>query len=452
MHSTTPLSDALARHIAKSAASFHTPGHKGQAGLLRGLDTLTADLTELPDTGSLYDGDDAIEEAERLAADAFGARLTLFSAGGCTLCLQTMLYLGAGPGSTVVMARNAHVRAVDACALLDIKPRWAWPAPGGQITPAAIAAALEAAHDVRAVYVTSPDYYGRLADIPAIAALCRQAGVPLLVDNAHGSHLGAFDRHPLTLGAAMTADSAHKTLPVLTGGAMLHIGDAVPAVDRTAAKAAMGLFGSTSPSFPVLASLDRAADWWRRAGRQAFGHTAAQAAHLAALARDLKLDVIRGDDTDPARLTLDTAAAGISGIDAAAYFREQGCEPEFADERAVVFILTPFNTPADLSRLEQAVRVLPAALRRGFFWGRRAPAAAPEAADPPVVDCTPAAAIRAPAVTVPLDEAVGRTAARTVCPCPPGIPLVVAGETIDNTVAAALARAGRQEVVVTNRL
>ena len=115
-----------------------------------------------------------------------------------------------------------------------------------------VESSLKADRRIRAVYVTSPDYAGNLCDIAGMAVVCRRAGVPLLVDNAHGSHLGAFERHPLALGAAMTADSAHKTLPVLTGGAWLHIRPGAP-VSRVEAKAAMALFGSTSPAFPVLA-------------------------------------------------------------------------------------------------------------------------------------------------------------------------------------------------------
>ncbi len=120
------------------------------------------------------------------------------------------------------MARNSHRSAVNAAALLDLDPVWIWPEKG-RVSPQSVDHILKTTPDIRAVYVTSPDYRGILCDIPALAAVCRTYGVPLLVDNAHGSHLGAFGLHPLALGADMTADSAHKTLPVLTGGAMLHL-------------------------------------------------------------------------------------------------------------------------------------------------------------------------------------------------------------------------------------
>lgn len=446
-----PLADALRGYAAKGRASFHTPGHKGRAGLLGELAGLEYDLTELPETGSLYDGGDVIEQAEKLAAPAFGAAGTLFSAGGCTLCIQTMLLLGAGAGSRVLFLRNAHRSAVHAAALLGLEPVWLWPGPDGRPVTAGIAETLNNDKNIHAVYITSPDYYGRLADIPAIAAVCRQAGVPLLVDNAHGSHLGAFGLHPLALGAAMTADSAHKTLPVLTGGAMLHIGrrpDGAPWAARAEAKAAMALFGSTSPAFPVLASLDLARDWWVRAGGEAYRLTAGEAAGLRRAAREAEIGVLDGPRQDPARLTLDTGSAGVDGRVAAEFFRAEGCEPEYADGRYVVFILTPFNTPAELGRLREAVHGLAVALRRGRFFGRRPKAAYAWDGERPERACSPREALLAPCETVPAAEAAGRVAARTVCPCPPGVAAVVPGERIRQEMALRLEQAGFDQLVV----
>ena len=452
-----PLADALRGYAAKGRASFHTPGHKGRAGLLGEISPLALDLTELPETGSLYDGGDVIEQAEKLAAEAFGAAETLFSAGGCTLCIQAMLLLGGGPGGRVLFLRNAHRSAVHAAALLGMEPAWLWPGEDGRPEAGGIAESLKQDKNIRAVYITSPDYYGRLADVPRIAAVCRAAGVPLLVDNAHGSHLGAFGRHPLAQGAAMTADSAHKTLPVLTGGAMLHIGrkaDGVPWAGRAEAKAAMALFGSTSPGFPVLGSLDLARDWWVRAGREAYRLTAEETAGLRKTAWEEEIDVLGGPLQDPARLTLDTRSIGIEGGEAAEFFRAQGCEPEYADGRYVVFILTPFNTPAELERLRGAIRGLPAARRRGRFLGRGVPGkgakAAPYAWDgsPPEVACSPREALLAPCEAVPAPEAAGRIAARAACPCPPGVAAVVPGERITAELAVCLKEAGFDRLVV----
>lgn len=448
-----PLFSALSRHAAKGRASFHTPGHKGHAGVLRPLGLLSHDLTELPDTASLYDGGGALEESERLAARAFGAGATLFGAGGCTLAIQTMLLLGAGAGSSVVMARGSHRSAVHAAALLDLRPVWVWPDnAAGVVTPSGVARALEQSPDARAVYLTSPDYYGRLCDIAAVAALCRARGIPLLVDNAHGSHLGAFGRHPLALGAAMSADSAHKTLPVLTGGAFLHLSRAfAPPARRDAlrasAKAAMSLFGSTSPSFPVLASLDLARAWWERAGTAAFQGVAEEVSRLRGQAGKRGLLPAFPCETDPARFTLDAGALDADGREVADFFRAGGCEPEYADARYIVFIPTPFNTPAELRRLEGALASLPAEQRRGRFLRRRgeppaAPSLALSADDAPQAVMTPREALLAPFETVPVSKAAGRISVRAVCPCPPGVAAVMPGEVLAAGTVERLESAG----------
>ena len=248
-----PLYQALQEHRAKQRASFHTPGHKNSPlALPDGLYAL--DFTELPDTDSLFEASGAIREAELAAARLFGARRTLISAGGCSLCIQAMLRLALPQGGQAVCGRVVHRSAVNAMALLDLEPVWAPNSTAG------ILKKLEQTPQAGAVYVTSPSYYGQLMDLPALAEACKRRGIPLLVDNAHGAHLAFTEPrlHPLQLGASMTACSAHKTLGVLTGGAWLNIAD-----ERYCggAKQAMSLFASTSPNYMVMASLDWARAW-----------------------------------------------------------------------------------------------------------------------------------------------------------------------------------------------
>ena len=213
-----PLYQALQEHRAKQRASFHTPGHKNSPlALPDGLYAL--DFTELPDTDSLFEASGAIREAELAAARLFGARRTLISAGGCSLCIQAMLRLALPQGGQAVCGRVVHRSAVNAMALLDLEPVWAPNSTAG------ILKKLEQTPQAGAVYVTSPSYYGQLMDIPTLAEACKRRGIPLLVDNAHGAHLAFTEPrlHPLQRGAAMTACSAHNTLGVLTGGAWLNI-------------------------------------------------------------------------------------------------------------------------------------------------------------------------------------------------------------------------------------
>lgn len=212
MSACAPLYEALMRHRQTEQVSLHMPGHKGRAGCLAPLGKLPIfDVTELPSTGSLFDAEGPTLLAEQAAAKAFGTAGTFFSAGGCTLCIQAMLRLAAPLGGTVVMGRTVHRSAVHAMALLGITPIWVWPrqdaGPGlaGRIQADDVAKTLQKHPDAKAVYLTTPDYYGVMSDLNAICAAAQQYHVPVIVDNAHGAHLFFLDRnlHPLSQGAAM---------------------------------------------------------------------------------------------------------------------------------------------------------------------------------------------------------------------------------------------------------
>nr|WP_319489467.1 aminotransferase class I/II-fold pyridoxal phosphate-dependent enzyme [uncultured Caproiciproducens sp.] len=410
---STPLYTALLNHKELNRASFHTPGHKNSP-LALPQDLLSLDFTELPDTDSLFEAAGPILEAERLAAKLFHAERTCISAGGCTLCIQAMLRLAAPNGGKIVCSRVLHRSAVNAMALLDLQPVWTMPDQ--------IISAVEKNPDAKAVYVTSPNYYGELLDIPAIAQACKKADVPLLVDNAHGTHLMFTEPklHPLALGASMTACSAHKTLNVLTGGAWLNIADIRFAAG---AKDAMALFGSTSPNYAVMASLDLARAWLE-AHKNEYIALQQRVRQIKDTALEHGIAIPEGL-TDPTRITLNIASIGLSGTAAAEIFRGAGVEPEYADGAHVVLIATPFNTESDFARLEDAIELLPT----------RAPLPVHAEIPPlPPVKASLRAAVFAASETVPLESALGRIAAEAACPCPPGVPVVMPGEEITKEV------------------
>lgn len=417
----TPLYSALIRHREKNRSSFHTPGHKNNAEALP-QDLFSLDFTELPDTDSLFEADGPILEAELLASKLFGAARTCISAGGCTLCIQAMFRLAAPNGGTVICSRTVHRAAVNAMALLDLQPVWSMLEE--------LISVIARHPEAKAVYVTSPSYYGQLLDIPAIAQACRERDIPLLVDNAHGAHLMFTEPklHPLALGASMTACSAHKTMNVLTGGAWLNIADERYAQD---AKDAMALFGSTSPNYAVMASLDYSRAWLGE-HKKAYVRLQKQVDEIRQAAREYGITAPEGL-TDPTRITLNTGAIGIPGTSAAEIFRGAGVEPEYADGTHVVLIATPFNTDADFARLADAIALLPV---------REALPVPPALPPLPPVKTGLRAALFAPAETVSLESASGRIAAGTACPCPPGIPVVMPGEEVTKDVIDFLRKYG----------
>lgn len=437
----TPLFTALENDQKLNRMSFHMPGHKNHLELkkLSGMDT-----TEMAQTDSLYQSSGCILEAEKLAARLFSVEHTLFSAGGSTLCIQTMLRSVTRSGGKVLCGRTLHRSAVYAMMLLDLQPVFLYPdqsagkAFPGRISPQQVEVALTQDDGIEAVYLTSPNYYGILQDVAAIAGVCKAHELPLLVDNAHGAHLQfvAGGLHPDQLGATMTANSGHKTLPVLTGGAWLNV---KCGYDRRALKDNMALFGSTSPSYPIMASIDLCRSWLEQHGKRVFAKLLEQVDRVKETIRQQGLSMPEGL-CDPVRLTLDTASIGMSGFLAGEYLRRWRIEPEYCDEASVVLIATPMNTEEEFEQLIQAIAALP----------RRDPMARAAPMNLPQLDTamTLGEVKTAPWEYVEISAAAGRIAADVSCPCPPGVPVVMPGERIDRQAQQFLHRAGILRVKV----
>lgn len=359
--SDTPLYDALLAHKNLNRASFHTPGHKNSNKVLP-KNLFELDFTELPDTDNLFEANGAIRESEERAAKLYGAKRTLYSAGGCTLCIQTMLKLAVPFGGKVIASRMIHKSAVNTLALLHAEVKWIFPQFSevdnclGQVAVEDVEKALNEVPNAACVYITSPDYFGNIADIKGIAEVCKKHKIPLLVDNAHGAHLKFLskDIHPITLGADLVSDSAHKTLPVLTGGAMLHIANEAY---LKPAKEVMSIFASTSPSYPVMASLDIAMSWLNKNAQKAYLRLENEVAKIKNVAKEKGL-IKEICNVDPTRLALHTTQFGFSGNEAAEYFRENGVEPEMSTLDTVVFIATPMNSDEDFGKLLNAINNL----------------------------------------------------------------------------------------------
>ena len=443
-----PLYASLLEYARENPARFHMPGHKGgELSPLYGVfgDSLNFDVTELPETDSLFEDNGAILEAERLAAREYGARDTLFSAGGSTLCIQAMLRLVSKEGGKIICARNIHRAAANAMALLGLEPVWVWPRPfensglPGEILPEDIEAAADANGDAAAVFLTSPDYYGVMSDIAGISAVCRKHNIPLLVDNAHGAHLSCLEGplHPIAQGADMTCDSAHKTLPTLTGGAFLQINS--PLFSRTDAKDAMTLFGSTSPSYFIMLSLDLARAWMARDGKAAFAGLAKKVAAFRGKCASLGFFTPREAVFDPVRITIDTASRGIPGTAAALHFRRHGVSPEMSDGRHIVLIPTPFNTDGDFARLEAALD--------GLATGAPIPLPSFPCEKPGRI-IGMRQALMSQNETVDVSVCRGRVAAEAKCPCPPCVPVVMPGELISETMVISLKSYGVLKIKV----
>ena len=438
-----PLYNTLLAHNSLDRASFHTPGHKGRFEALSKC-LYNLDLTELPDTDSLFEASGAIKEAEELASKTFNTKRTLFSAGGCTLCIQTMLHLATTQGSKVICNRNIHRSVINAMALLGVEPIFVYPSGhdsakiDDRISPEDIEKTLSQNKNISAVFVTSPNYYGMILDIKSISNVCKKYNIPLLVDNAHGAHLQYVSGHlhPLENGADMVADSAHKTLPVLTGGAFLHINNEKYV---SKAKSAMSLFASTSPSYPIMASLDLCRNWLDNNGKDEFSILEKKVSHIKELALRKGFTVPFGL-FDPIRITLNTTNIGFTGEEAANYFRQNKVEPEYADSSYVVFIVTPFNSDKDFLKLEQAIQNI--SPKRPIV---------PNKISLPIPSSRAVSlrtAVLSESEMVPIKSALNKISAESICLCPPGSPLTIPGEIIDKEVLKILRNSGFSHINV----
>ena len=437
----TPIADLLRRYEEKGFARFHMPGHKGRAIL--GCEHW--DITEIKGADSLYEAGGIIAESERNAAALFGTRRSCFSTEGSSQCLKAMLYLAlqsrsAGTPPVIVAARNVHRAFLHAAALLDFEVVWLFPAESRSLCSCPISAemlertlaALPA--PPAAVYLTSPDYLGGMADIAALAAVAHRHGTLLAVDNAHGAYLRFLtpSQHPMDLGADLCCDSAHKTLPVLTGGAYLHISRRLGEETAAQAKAALALFGSTSPSYLTLASLDLC-------NAALAGELPARMHRMAQRLAEIR-EILRGRgwtvlESDPLRLTIHAPQRAHA---LAQKLRSGKMECEYADGDFLVLMLTAENREEELQRLLSVLGT------------NDAPAAETEAL--PLARGERALSIREaffrPHETIPAAESLGRICAAPTVSCPPAIPIVVSGEVIGAEALVLFARYGVETVEV----
>lgn len=429
---STPICDFVRTYAASQPVRLHMPGHKGVPFL--GCESL--DITEIDGADTLYLPHGVILESEQNASRLFGCD-TYYSTEGSSHCIRAMLYLALlHTGQRSVLAgRNAHASFLGAAALLDLDVRWLHPQDGEgyvccTVTPQSLENALRE-HPVGTVYLTYPDYRGSMADVAALAAVCRRHGALLAVDNAHGAYLHFLPtpQLPTDLGADLCCDSAHKTLPVLTGGAYLHLGGAVQRAMAPHVKAALALFGSTSPSYLLLQSLDRANAYLE-------SYPQRLAAFLPKV-RDSKERLrqcgytLCGDE--PLKISIAPRLYGYTGDALARTLAKCGIFCEYYDPDTLTAMLTPENADDDLRQFTDALCAVP----------RRA--ALPDDAPPyrvPHPVCSPRDALLAPRETLPLEQCEGKVLSQYAMPCPPAVPIVLCGERLDAQALRALAYYG----------
>lgn len=462
----TPYATALDAHARRDTLNLMVPGHGATAdGLAAELAEFCGERALAMDIPPLIDGIDVgpaspLVQATRLAAHAWGARRTWFLANGASQAnrMATLAVASLGMGGTVVAQRSAHSSFIDGVLIGDLTPRFVLPSIDQDrginhgVSAEALDAELRAARadraEVAAVYIISPSYFGAVADIPVLARVAHEHGVPLIVDGAWGSHFGfhpELPESPTRLGADLTVSSTHKLGGSLTQSAMLHLSDGpyADALEPLLERAYM-LTQSTSASALLLGSLDVA----RHALTQGTDAIGATIAHLSAFRERLRADgrfpiISDGFDAfpdivahDPLRVSIDVASTGFTGHRVRDLLgSEFGIFLEISTVHAIVVFVGPGKLP-DLTRLERALgaiadRAAAASDATAAAAAEHvAPLAIPELPSPGPLSMRPRSAYFARHETVDAAEAIGRISADSLAAYPPGIPNVIPGEEI----------------------
>lgn len=445
----TPICDFVKKYSESNPLRMHMPGHKGST--LLGFEKY--DITEIAGADSLYEACGIIAKSERNASTLFSCP-TFYSTEGSSHCIRAMLYLiclfakkNGKEKALILSARNCHKTFISACAMLDFDIEWLYSSENTSYLSFNISEFELEKKLVQmktqnrlptALYITSPDYLGNICDIKALSSVCKKFGVLLVVDNAHGAYLKFLGKSlfPTDQGADICCSSAHKTLPVITGGAYLHISQNADSFFVQNAKNALSLFGTTSPSYLILQSLD-------------YVNKYISESYISSLSEFLKVvQNIKNTLTqhgyvfignEPLKLAIDAKKHGYYGVEIASELEKSGIYCEFCDRDYIVFMLTPNLCKSGLYRLEDALLKLE---RRETIPQN------PKKFQIPEIKMSIRSAIMSPKECIPVKDAVGRVLGDISVACPPAVPILVCGEKITKEAAAAFEYYGIENCTV----
>jgi len=449
--SETPYLDALRAYAARSPGRFHVPGHKGGLGADPGLAEAIGERALALDIPALTWGIDVGDEptpfleAQRLAAEAWGARRTWWLVNGASQGNHVALLTLGHRGYEVVTQRNAHSSTIDALIMSGLRPTFVAPELDPDLhiahcmTPDALDRALTDAPNAVGATVVSPTYFGAVADVAGLAEVAHGYGVPLIVDEAWGAHLAFHEdlpAHALSRGADLVITSMHKIVGSLTQSAMVHLGDG-ELIEEGVVDRCVTLVESTSPNALLFGSLDAARRSAAVAGRELLGETLRALERTRSAVREIPgLDVLDERlagapgvfDYDPLRLAIDVRGTGRSGYELARLLRQRhDVNLELAGETVMVAV---FGMGEEATR---AAQQLVGSVRRVIDSVSDELGGVPlePFAPPPPwgqLVMTPREAFLGPQEIVPTRAAVGRVAAESLAAYPPGIPNVLPGE------------------------
>ncbi len=439
----------------KTMLPMHMPGHKrnlalsGKGGYLEALGA-DCDITEIAGFDNLAEPEAVLLSLKARAAALWNSDEAYPLVNGSTCGVLASIYATVPQGGKVIVARNCHKSVYHGLQLLNAEPTFLLPemmpdtGACGAVTPEAVEAAVVACPDAKLVIVTSPTYEGVLSDVEGICRVAHAHGVPVLVDSAHGAHLGfgRFPKSAVQCGADLVVQSLHKTLPSLTQTAMLHRSGTLVAAEQV--QSAINIFQTSSPSYLLLASIDGCIRLMEEQGEALFAewYEALEEFYKAAKLLQKIQVVSAGFAVDKSKLIISTNGTTLTGPELMERLRtEHHIELEMAAEQYALAMTGPGDTKESLARLLRALYVIDEQCDRKPERTLLYPVL-------PAVRMRVAEALSAEATELSLREAVGKVAAEYVWAYPPGIPLLVPGEEISEEMVKFLVQKEENGVVL----
>ena len=422
----TPIIDFVDNYIKSGSMRLHVPGHKGEGF----FGVAERDITEVKGADVLSCPKGIIAKSQEFTANIFSAGATIFSTEGSTLAIKEMVFLAAAYAKSIgrkplfLAARNAHKAFVNAAMLVGAEVEWLY-GNGSVIEQCVTAKTIEKKLIEgllpAAVYVTTPDYLGNTLDIKAIKEVLSKYDVPLIVDNAHGAYLKYLspDMHPITLGADMCVDSAHKTLPALTGAAYLHISNSFYNCVKDDIEQAVNLFSGSSPSYLILQSMDKLNETLNKGYRDSLKKCAEAVDNLKDKLTAIGYTIV-GDER--LKLTISAKPYGYCGDIIAERLRNDGIECEFSDEDYVVMMFTPSAGEGVFDKVFTALK----AIEKRENIDKKPPCITPKKQVMSIRE-----AMLSKTEEIAVNKAIGKVFVYSSLNCPPAVPILVAGEEVD---------------------
>ncbi|WP_235820559.1 aminotransferase class I/II-fold pyridoxal phosphate-dependent enzyme [Halalkalibacter krulwichiae] len=443
-----PIIEALQKHKKNNPTSLHVPGHKNGRIFHPALaadfeNILPYDLTELEGLDDLQAPTGIIMQAQQKAAQLYKAQETFFLVGGTTVGNLAMVYSLFEPGDIILIQRNSHKSIFNAVQVAGVTPVLLSPEfdretgiPIG-LALETIIEALEKYPDAKGLVITYPNYFGVSLDMKTVISEAKQHGLLVLADEAHAAHYctsDCFPRSTLELGADVVTQSAHKMLPALTMSSFLHISDKLNQERRHRIKEALAIFQSSSPSYLLMASLDGARAYIESLDDLKIKEIIEGVTRVKAeLAKIKQLKVVEWDESyllDPLKVTIRTTTK-LSGFDLQKIFYRHQLYTELADDKHVLLVFGLGHHNVSNEALEQlsqelsSYEVLEARSSKNEIICYR---------KSQQINVTSREMYSLPKKRISLENAVGFIAAEAIIPYPPGIPIVVPGEEIDEAI------------------